>query len=859
MKKFFVAGVALAGLLVVFLSACGGKKKSPSATVVKAGKAIPILVAAEAPQVTRTAANDLADYIAEISGVRPEVISELPEAGLSGAIWVGAHPQLGAAMPGIDFSFQYPEEIRIVSQDGHIAIVGRDVRVGDVQREAGTANAVYTFAQKYLQIRWLWPGAWGEDFPQQAEILMPETDYVFHPPFVQRDIFRNLARKGAERALPQWCKTQRLLYDSFDFPASHAFADWWDQYHESHPEYFALQPDGTRGTFPDKPNVKKLCEGEPAVWQQWLANVGDELKASPAANIFNASQNDSTNNGICVDPRCMAWDHPKGELYRYNWRTESREYPAMTNRYVTFWNKLAALLKEKYPDEFCYVAGFAYGPAKPAPIDLKPASNVAIAYVGGMPILDDARRAEERASIEAWGRVTNNLFFRPNFMWYTGGFNGVPAVTFRKTMEDFRFLADNGCRGIIIDTLPEHWATQGPMYYLMGQLAWDPRQDGEAVMADFYQRGFGAAAGAVQKYFELMERAHNSIMDRADWAQSGRMYRPLAEYMLLEAFTPDILREARTLLNQAKTEAAGTPLHEKRVSFITKGLNFTEQALATMTAMNRVRPSKGSDAAAVAEAEKLVRERDAFFAAEDAEARRLRTIAPISSHRFNMTYVEARKLQDYLGPVSEEFKKAAAEGGESSVTPATTAPARAVTGDQFRWTGRAGNGEWSTAENWEVFAAAQWSPAAKPPAEGSIVTLGDASPEGEQSINLTNHTKINRLVVAASAGRTYVIQTRDDSDTLGLDSDSGALFKLELTDATPLIQKPEAGGVVRIKSDLILSAEESVLIRLNSRQGGRIEIEGNLTPPEPRLNEETGSSGVWTVVPREPLSLPPES
>ena len=51
-----------------------------------------------------------------------------------------------------------------------------------------------------------------------------------------------------------------------------------------------------------------------------------------------------------------------------------------------------------------------------------------------------------------------------------------------KTIEDFRFLADNKCAGIEVDVLRGHWATQGPEYYLMAQLTYDPYQDGVAAL-----------------------------------------------------------------------------------------------------------------------------------------------------------------------------------------------------------------------------------------------------------------------------------------------------------------------------------------------------------------------------------------
>ena len=92
------------------------------------------------------------------------------------AIWVGWQPVLKELFPGTNFEFSHPEEILIAANANHLVIAGRDrwdperlTVMGDdrkiegKQLEYGTANAVYTFLQDQLGVRWLWPGELGED------------------------------------------------------------------------------------------------------------------------------------------------------------------------------------------------------------------------------------------------------------------------------------------------------------------------------------------------------------------------------------------------------------------------------------------------------------------------------------------------------------------------------------------------------------------------------------------------------------------------------------------------------------------------------------------------------------------------
>jgi hypothetical protein len=48
----------------------------------------------------------------------------------------------------------------------------REGVIKGVQQEYGTINAVYTFLQDQLGVRWLWPGELGEDVPKSERIAI---------------------------------------------------------------------------------------------------------------------------------------------------------------------------------------------------------------------------------------------------------------------------------------------------------------------------------------------------------------------------------------------------------------------------------------------------------------------------------------------------------------------------------------------------------------------------------------------------------------------------------------------------------------------------------------------------------------
>ncbi|MCA1809407.1 MAG: DUF4838 domain-containing protein [Lentisphaerae bacterium] len=559
----------------------------------------PIVIFENAPPMTRKAADELAEYIERTSGARPEVIAGKPDPLPAQAIWVGYQPVLDGLFPELDFDFQHPEEILIAANANHVVITGRDRWIPEhaaatgKQQEYGTANAVYTFLQDYLDVRWLWPGEYGIDVIKRVTIALAPFEYRYHPQIRGRAGMLYLSSGGKSYATgPDWVRHQRMLLGSLDFGGGHGFKDWWERFHKTHPEIFALQPDGSRGGG-DKPypgaDTVKMCESNPVLWDLWLEDVAAQLESNPGRTVFSSAPNDSWASGWCVCENCRAWDHPDGEVRGFSWRGLSQEYVALSDRQVTFANVLARKLRERYPDKDYYVLMMPYGHSRPAPIAAVPDDNVFVLSVANF--MFDRRELADRGSsretthrdqFDAWGDVASNLGWRPNTGSPHGMRNGGPLLYLKETMEDFRFIADNNCIGIFIDTLMEHWSTQGPLFYLMAQLAWNPYADGQAIMLDYYRRGFGPAAGIIEEYWDFLGENMGAQGEDAFY------------------------EKAYALLDRVDAAVAEAPeLYRKRVEFLRVGIDFLYYTRQARQAMTRFKESNGQDTAAEDEARRL--------------------------------------------------------------------------------------------------------------------------------------------------------------------------------------------------------------------------------------------------------------
>ena len=602
----------LSSALTVLIVACFGSLHAQEHELVLVEDGVsraPIIVFDGAPPYTREAAVVLADYVEKISGARPEVIDGEPQVLPDRAIWVGVQAVVKKTFPKTDFDFKHPEEILIAANENHLVIAGRDrwhpdhlvvkgkrETVNGVQREYGTANAVYTFIQDQLGVRWLWPGELGEDFATGKSITFAPFEHRFHPPLRARSkvlCFSVLLKHSAYGQSGNWARRQRLQLDSLDVHPGHAFKTWWERFHETHPEYFALQPDGTRSGYPS-PTLAKLCVSNPDVWKQWLVDVEEQIRHNPNLTIFNTSPNDGYGTGHCVCENCKAWDHPDADLRPFYWAGEIARGPALSDRDVRFGNECARLLKERFPNEDYYVSINAYGNARPAPLKTKPDDNVVVMAVANnfwkvdTPDKDCLVGKTYSRHYADWSKLTKKQVWRPNTGNPAGWQSGLPDVPIERTMESFQFAMDHGCIGVSVDSVLENWATQGPLYYVLARMTWDPSQNWRAVLDDCYARGFGPAASDIKAYWNLLEASRNRKVD--DYPGESHGYS--------EVYNETFFKRAYGLLDQAAKKAAESreEKYRQRDEFIRVGLDHTKLTTELRELSLKLLRSNGKDA-----------------------------------------------------------------------------------------------------------------------------------------------------------------------------------------------------------------------------------------------------------------------
>ena len=461
------------------------------------------------------AAVELADYLGKMGGTRPQIGTEtqkgLPE---------GPRVFVGHCKANADLAPK-PEEIVILTRNGDLHVCGGDSGPGGMSCR-GTLFAVYDLLERELGVRWLFPGEHGEVVPKRATITLPELNRREQPRIAKRKL-RNVAvsredtfapvleRWGVpleawktaqgEAATGPWHRRMRLG-QRIEINGGHAFHGWWTQHGKEHPEWFALQPDGTRTQVPER---ERLCKSNATLWDEIARVKIAEFKADPTLLTASISPNDGGKNKFCMCEACRALDPaeaPKilkdSQLIDPATKLPFAEYPSLSDRTFTFFNEIAARVGREMPDR--HLVAYAYSVYRSVPVRVKQLQpNLIVGYVG--------LKHEE---IEAWSKIAPQLFIRPNDLGPAIDL-GMPRNNAAWFAQAVKFSAEHHAIGFDFDNGHGNWSAHGLDYYILCKALWNPDLDVAATIADYCRAAYGPAAEVMMKYHNTLAKISDQV------------------------------------------------------------------------------------------------------------------------------------------------------------------------------------------------------------------------------------------------------------------------------------------------------------------------------------------------------------
>ena len=596
MKKFFSVSFAVIILLFAINAI------SAPLLIVKNNQAQAVIVTADKPTpVADYASKELAKYINKATGANLKIFTEsqAPKDGIK--IFVGATQAAGRV--GLSQDKFKKEAYTIKSVDKNLYIVGgennkkllfdRDPKrsrrengkiaweqngiVRDARR--GTLYAVYDFLDRFLGIKWLWPGELGTYIPKNKTLeLSDDLNISGAPPFdyrkyrivqVNEAFFRN-KQYGKElnklsfspEGLEKYANALRrylLIYqegDSAPVPAlAHHLPNMWKKYGEKHPEWFALHDNGKRGAD-RKWKASRLCVSNPELAKFMVEEKWD------GGDWIGLGEADL--RGFCRCPKCMEWDKPQP--------TDLNGY-STTNRYIRYAQNVRKLALKKNPNVKVSILMYMdYLHPPTGKHDLSWMYGKFVPWGSGYASYYPMKESEATAIKNAWKgwyETGISMNYRPNYL--LSGYT-LPALDLKQSGEMLKFAGKHGMVGFDYDSLLGYWATKGPMLYIHMRLGTNPNLSIDKILKDYYS-AFGPAAAEVEKYFnywvEYTKKLPHGGVTFGNARSAGELYSP-------EVFEkPEVILEKAFKL--AKT--SNNPEFAERVRFLQDGLKHGKMSV----------------------------------------------------------------------------------------------------------------------------------------------------------------------------------------------------------------------------------------------------------------------------------------
>ncbi len=592
---------------------CRASAAEPALTLVADGRSNAVIVVPnDAPRAATEGARILCEHLFEISGARLKVLKEDelrgasvtdgriettgPQVKIQTFVLVGEGElagKLGQSSKGLG-----PGGILVHTTGNALVLLGPDDTTPS--DPWGSRYAVTTFLEQALGCRYLWPGQSGKVIPKGKTITAGTMNIRFAPLLKQRNIRSSGYSDRVQEGL------DRLRFSREDFlrarenaavtqPGSPDWMDWhrmggtlglrtgdgtilsaqaWKRFLKEHPEWFAMQADGSRYFDPNWERPR-LCKSNPALIEAIVQEKLKELQNNPGQTSTCLMTNDGGGKaGFCLCDACKAMDPPEGRpvnIWTYDHalgRNTRFDYVSLTDRMLTFYNAIAQKVSQAYPDVL--FTGQAYSIYVAPPLREKLHPKIVIRFVHSTEhYANDELRIQGMADWDQWANAAQMIYYRPNSLLW-GRHEGTTGLYVHKLAQDFRHIAHNRCVGTDFDSCMHHWATQGLNYYVLAKLHWDPDADVDVIIDDYCRSGFGAAAGPVKRYFAKIEQLSNETA--AFTQEQPGASRP----GVTEPYTQETIALLRGLLDEADEAASSDESVLQRIAFLRIGLDFTE-------------------------------------------------------------------------------------------------------------------------------------------------------------------------------------------------------------------------------------------------------------------------------------------
>jgi len=585
MKNCLVCLTCVVALFVADMSVCiaatAGQPSGDELTIATDGRTQAVVVVSPTAKAReRRAADDLAKYIRLMCGAEPAIADTRPAIDTA---MRGKSPLLVLGQESLAADSKLRDALRaVVKKNPHLQSEGIVLRrEGNRVYLAGNNDLGHYFAVAELLrlwgCRWYTPTEFGECIPEERDLKVGDLDYAYSSPFEIRSYWISWVgdNTGAEEFRMRNMMTGRSAMP----PTGHALGKYTKGL--------------GKGTFSFPITAPETAKH--------VAEQVEELYAQ--GKSFSLGMEDGSYNS----------DHPKDrELMKLQWDKYFLRW-SVTDPMLELYNNVAQILQKKHPASKGKIGFLAYANMTIPPVRKMTAERSLYCELAPIDIdpihgMNDARsppRQEYRDMMYKWAKVMQGRLCIYDYDQGMLVWRDIPNPSHQAFEQDVQHYRRAGILGVNTESR-NAIATTFLNLHIRARLLWNPDEDVDALLDDFYPAFYGPAAEPMRVYWSTIYDAwKETICTEHEHFVAPAVYTPEVMAVLKEK-----LHEAEKIIGGINVRARALTRNEKLYVDRMRFTRYSHEITAGYMSMVRVAATECDYAKAVSYGERALAVRE---------------------------------------------------------------------------------------------------------------------------------------------------------------------------------------------------------------------------------------------------------
>jgi len=542
-------------VLALVLARC-----SPFASGEKAVELLPvqtiIVVAKNAPKDEKDAAQLLQKWLRKASGVTTGFELQSVEPG---ATTTAPADKIIIAVGATSLQPADPRMAKLNDDGFLIHRVGATIAI-EGKTAAATYYGVVAFLDRYAGVRFYLPTDLWTSLPANHSLVFDGRDFLSQPFVVSGEITGINSQALGDGDWLRRIGGQRRKGGTHQHNMYAIFPP--EKFAQMQPEIYPVY-DGQRYIPKNSGDQNwQIDFTEPKTIEVAKQSIADYFAMTPNAAYIAVSVNDSN--------RWSQSERNQQIIAEFKARDPQSNYTleATSDIYWRFMNQLAAWMKQEYPDKL--LVGLAYITTSGVPT-FPLADNIVVftnLHLSELPLYTTAS-AGQQSMLDQWLKVAH---YYANHEWYEGDGYLLPRIYSDYWSQFLQKLAAHIPSAYMHAEGYANWGFDGPKYYVLSRMWWDPQLDPQKLTSQFCEDLFGPAAPAMKTYFIQIEALWRQL-DDVDGPK--RKIDGWSNQFITTPASRAIIARCHDALQQA-TATAQTDEQKQRVALFVKCFAFSE-------------------------------------------------------------------------------------------------------------------------------------------------------------------------------------------------------------------------------------------------------------------------------------------